>query len=100
MKIFEKGSDIDFILGDNSMVDGFDRGVCGMAVGERRTIFIPWRCGYGKKGKKPKIPPCADLLFDVILTSAGADWIDMTYKHMTSHRREERKRRGKKGKST
>mmetsp|Transcript_118083 Transcript_118083/g.376487 ORF Transcript_118083/g.376487 Transcript_118083/m.376487 type:complete len:278 (-) Transcript_118083:42-875(-) len=99
MKSFDKG-DIDFVLGDGSMVVGFDRGVFGMAVGERRSIFIPSKYGYGKKGKKPKVPPNSDLVFDVILASVGADWQDMTYKHncMSVQRREAAKRRGKKPK--
>mmetsp|Transcript_118085 Transcript_118085/g.376493 ORF Transcript_118085/g.376493 Transcript_118085/m.376493 type:complete len:281 (-) Transcript_118085:211-1053(-) len=99
MKSFDKG-DIDFVLGDGSMVVGFDRGVFGMAVGERRSIFIPSKYGYGKKGKKPKVPPNSDLVFDVILASVGADWQDMTYKHncMPVQRREAAKRRGKKAK--
>mmetsp|Transcript_1123 Transcript_1123/g.2472 ORF Transcript_1123/g.2472 Transcript_1123/m.2472 type:complete len:278 (-) Transcript_1123:470-1303(-) len=95
MKTFDKG-DIDFVLGDGSMVVGFERGVNGMLVGERRTIYIPAKFGYGKKGKKPKVPPNSDLVFDVILTSAGTDWTDMTFKNMSVQRREKAKRRGKK----
>lgn len=96
-KSFDKG-DIDFVLGDGSMVVGFDCGVAGMAVGERRVIFIPSKFGYGKKGKKPKVPPNSDLVFDVILTYAGCDWTDMTRAHanMSVQRREAAKRRGKK----
>ena len=39
------------------MLPGFAIGVAGMGVGERRLIRVPWRLGYGKKGKRPKIPP-------------------------------------------
>jgi len=98
-KSFDKG-DIDFVLGDGSMVVGFDRGVAGMAVGERRLINIPSRFGYGKKGKKPKVPPNSDLVFDVIMTSVGCDWTDMTFSSMSNARREASRRRGKKPRKT
>merc|ERR1712151_923561 len=96
---FDRG-DIDFILGDGSMVAGFDRGVFGMRVGERRLIYVPSKLGYGKKGKKPRIPPHADLWFDVSLTSAGCDWTDMRMSAMTANRREAKKRRNKKPKQS
>ena len=33
------------------MLPGFAKGVSGMGVGERRLIHIPWKLGYGKKGR-------------------------------------------------
>ena len=70
---FDNG-EIDFLLGDGAMIPGFAAGVEGMAVGERRLIRVPWRLGYGKKGKKPKIPPMSDLHFEASLTFCGVDW--------------------------
>ena len=70
---FDNG-EIDFLLGDGGMIPGFAAGVEGMGVGERRLIRVPWRLGYGKKGKKPKIPPMSDLHFDASLTFCGVDW--------------------------
>ncbi|CAE7187540.1 FPR4, partial [Symbiodinium necroappetens] len=66
--------EIDFLLGDGTMLPGFAIGVAGMGVGERRLIRVPWRLGYGKKGKRPKIPPKSDLDFDASLTFCGIDW--------------------------
>lgn len=34
-----------------TMLPGFAKGVTGMGVGERRLIHIPWKLGYGKKGR-------------------------------------------------
>lgn len=34
-----------------TMLPGFAKGVSGMGVGERRLIHIPWKLGYGKKGR-------------------------------------------------
>ncbi|CAJ1339471.1 unnamed protein product [Effrenium voratum] len=93
---FDNG-EIDFLLGDGSMLPGFVIGVTGMAVGERRLIRIPWRLGYGKKGKKPKIPPMSDLDFEASLTFCGVDWKQRESKSdMSNKRREAAKRRGKK----
>eukprot|EP00931_Biecheleriopsis_adriatica_P106742 TRINITY_DN81120_c0_g1_i1.p1 TRINITY_DN81120_c0_g1~~TRINITY_DN81120_c0_g1_i1.p1 ORF type:complete len:261 (-),score=67.04 TRINITY_DN81120_c0_g1_i1:130-870(-) len=95
--------EIDFLLGDNTMLQGFSIGVMGMAVGERRMIRIPWRLGYGRRGKKPKIPPKSDLEFDATLNFCG---VDHRGKHfvsrsdMTNRRREAAKRRGKKPRAT
>lgn len=75
-KAFDDG-DIDFVLGDGSMVPGFDAGVVGMRVGERRLIFIPSKLGYGKTGRRPKVPPHTNLVFDATLAQAGCDWTDM-----------------------
>jgi len=98
---FDRG-DIDFILGDGSMIRGFDAGVVGMGVGEKRKLFIPSNMGYGKKGKKPKVPPDSDLIFDMVLVQAGIKWggDDKKKSAMSQERREKAKRRGKKSKST
>lgn len=64
---------LDFILGDGSMIPGFNNGVAGMRVGEQRRIWVPAKMGYGKKGKKSKVPPNSDLVFDVVLQKAGCD---------------------------
>jgi len=64
---FDKG-DLTFRAGVGEMIPGFDQGVIGMMVGEKRKIFIPSRLGYGAKGVKPDIPPNADLIFEVTVT--------------------------------
>eukprot|EP00434_Breviolum_minutum_P041506 symbB.v1.2.036920.t1/scaffold5319.1/size29312/4 len=93
---FDNG-EIDFLLGDGTMLPGFAKGVTGMSVGERRLIHIPWKLGYGKKGKKPKIPPMSDLDFDASLTFCGVDWKERSNRSdMSNKRREAAKRRGKK----
>ena len=68
----KKGSKFDsgtfsFVLGNGSVVQGFDQGVTGMKVGGKRTVVIPSSLGYGATGSG-KIPPNAGLIFDLELT--------------------------------
>ena len=40
---------LEFEIGSGSVIKGFDSGVTGMSVGEKRTINIPFNEGYGPK---------------------------------------------------
>jgi len=55
-----------FTIGRREVIRGWEEGVPGMKVGERRKLTIPASAGYGVDGKGP-IPPNATLLFDVEL---------------------------------
>ena len=54
-------------LGAGLLVRGWERGIQGMCVGERRKLVIPPHLGYGAKGVVGMIPPEATLLFHVHL---------------------------------
>ncbi len=61
-------------LGEGRVIQGWERGLLGMKVGERRLLAIPAELGYGAQGFPPVIPPDATLLFDVevlTITKAG-----------------------------
>jgi FKBP-type peptidyl-prolyl cis-trans isomerase len=53
-----------FTLGQGQVIKGWDEGVVGMKVGEKRNLVIPPELAYGPGGSG-KIPPNATLLFDI-----------------------------------
>ncbi|WP_169972691.1 FKBP-type peptidyl-prolyl cis-trans isomerase [Tautonia rosea] len=58
---------VDFPLNPGSLIQGWIDGIPGMRVGERRRLVIPAKLGYGDRGSPPKIPPGAELTFEVEL---------------------------------
>ncbi len=63
----DRGQPFVFGLGQGMVIKGWDEGVAGMKIGEKRTLCIPSAKGYGARGAGGVIPPNADLIFDVEL---------------------------------
>ena len=63
----DRGEPIKFEQGKRRVIPGWDAGFEGMRVGGRRRFFIPYQLAYGVKGRPPRIPPRAELIFDVEL---------------------------------
>jgi peptidylprolyl isomerase len=61
----DRGKPYSFVLGARQVVAGWDLAILTMRVGDRRKITIPWQLAYGAQGDPPKIPPKADLVFDI-----------------------------------
>jgi peptidylprolyl isomerase len=60
-----------FSLGGGQVIPGWDQGVLGMKVGERRRLTIPADLAYGAQGSPPKIGPNEPLIFDIDLKKIG-----------------------------
>ena len=56
-----------FTLGAGRVIAGWDKGIVGMKVGEKKTLTIPPQDAYGTGGIPGVIPPNATLVFDVEL---------------------------------
>ncbi len=66
----DRGETFDFPLGAGRVIKGWDEGVAGMLIGEKRVLTIPPDMGYGDRGAGSVIPPGATLVFEVELFDA------------------------------
>lgn len=53
----EKGTPLEFTVGEGQLIQGFDEAVVGMHLGEKKNINIPPDEGYGIRND--------DLIFDI-----------------------------------
>ena len=67
----DRGQTFSFTIGVGHVIRGWDEGVMGMKVGEKRRLYIPAALGYGARGAGAVIPPNADLIFDVELINVS-----------------------------
>jgi FKBP-type peptidyl-prolyl cis-trans isomerase len=63
----DRDQHFQFPLGAGRVIRGWDQGVTGMKVGEKRELTIAPEMAYGDRGAGGLIPPGATLVFDVEL---------------------------------
>ncbi|XP_020592177.1 peptidyl-prolyl cis-trans isomerase FKBP15-1-like [Phalaenopsis equestris] len=68
---YERGDPFEFELGSGQVIKGWDQGLLGMCIGEKRKLKIPAKLGYGESGSPPKIPGGATLVFDTELIAVN-----------------------------
>ncbi|NIL93834.1 MAG: FKBP-type peptidyl-prolyl cis-trans isomerase [Woeseiaceae bacterium] len=63
----DRGQRFQFQLGAGQVIKGWDQGVAGMLIGEKRELTLSPEMGYGDRGAGNVIPPGATLVFEVEL---------------------------------
>ena len=62
---FSRNEPFKFQLGVGQVIKGWDQGLVGVCVGEKRKLVIPADQGYGEHGAGDKIPGGATLHFEI-----------------------------------
>jgi peptidylprolyl isomerase len=67
---WKRSQTFPFVLGQGSVIPGWDQGLVGMKVGGRRELVIPANLAYGSRST-PGIPANSPLVFVVDLLGAA-----------------------------
>merc|ERR1712241_500316 len=66
----DRNEPFQFQIGVGQVIRGWEEGVVGMCIGEKRKLIVPPELGYGDQGAGQVIPGGATLYFDIELLEA------------------------------
>ena len=65
----DRNMPFSYTLGQYKVIKGWELGLLGMKIGEKRRLTIPPTLAYGPNGNPPAIPPNATLIFEIDMIS-------------------------------
>lgn len=63
----ERGKPFQCVIGTGRVIKGWDQGLMGMRVGGKRRLTVPAGLAYAERGMGSRVPPGADLTFEIEL---------------------------------
>ncbi len=76
----KKRGEFEFTIGEQRVIKGWEQGVVGMAVGEKRQLIVPSKLAYGSRAVGNVIKANSTLKFEIDLISIKTP----TYKHISN----------------
>ncbi|MBS2036909.1 FKBP-type peptidyl-prolyl cis-trans isomerase [bacterium] len=64
---YDRNEPLTFTMGKGEVIPGWEEGLFGMRMGEKRKIIVPPAMAYGATGDGAVIPPNATLYFTIEL---------------------------------
>lgn len=64
---YDRNAPFTFTLGKGMVIKGWEQGIVGMKIGEKRKLTISAELAYGTTGFPPVIPPDSTLIFEIEL---------------------------------
>ena len=89
----DRNEPFKFTLGQGEVIKGWDDGLRGMCIGEKRKLTIPSDLAYGDEGSGDKIPAKSTLQFEVEL-------LDLKHKPTGGSKKKKTKKKKKKKKKS
>ena len=65
----DRNEPFQYTLGQNRVIQGWEIGLLGMKVGEKRKLTIPPELAYGAGGAGDVIPPNTTIVFEIDMLS-------------------------------
>ncbi len=63
----DQGETMEFRIGNNEVIRGWEEALIGMKTGGRRKVVVPPLLGYGAQGVADLVPPDQVLVFEIQL---------------------------------